>query len=255
LSRAADTVARAADDLAHAARVSHWMDPIQLDDDEAGRAAPLLAAFETAAEGFWLMLPPGKRPALSPRPAAFVRDMLKLRWSWVAYELIDSFFRHVSARAFGARMVRSFTVVAQSPPVPRLAWQMSFETNEGETVTEARARLLRTAADAGRACSDALRLMKTAERQALGRRPNQDTGYLQHWAEWFYRAKVKQPADTISALAREYSCEPQTMPARDLPRRLVQVGIANAKHLLSQGVYEIRDQHPPRKLARRKTAP
>jgi hypothetical protein len=96
--------------------------------------------------------------------------------------------------------------------------------------------------------------MKQAERKALGRRPNKDASYLQHWAEWFYRAEVKLPADTVSALAREYSIGHHNTPARDLPRRLVQVGIANAKHLLSQGVHEIRDQQSPRKLTRRKTA-
>ena len=140
LYHAAEVVARAADGVAHAAGVSHWMEPIQLDDDEADRVAPLVETFERAAEQFWLMLGPGNRPPFRPRPSAFVRDTLKLRWSWVAYEVVDSFFRHMSARAFGARIVRSFTVVYQSPPVPRLAWHVGFETHEGETVTEARAR-------------------------------------------------------------------------------------------------------------------
>jgi hypothetical protein len=241
LYRAADTVALAAADFARDAKLSHWMDPIQLADDEADRVAPLVEAFETAAEQFWSMLEPGKRPPLTPRPSAFVRDTLKLRWSWLAYELVDSFFRHVSARAFGARLVRSFTVVAQSPPAPRLALHVSFETIQGETVTEARARLLRLAAEMSRGCRDALRAMEQAERKAHGRRPKQDTSYLRHWAEWFYRAEVKQPADNVSALAREYSPEHQNAPAHALPRRRVQIGIASAKHLLSQGVYEIRE--------------
>jgi hypothetical protein len=192
----------------------------------------------------------------SPETVAgpFVLDTLKLSWGWLAYELVDSFFRHVQARAFGVGVTRSFTVVAQSSPVPRLAWHASFETHEGETVTAARARLLSTAADAWRACGDALRAMEHAERKALGRRPNKDTRYLQQWAEWFYRADVKQPADTVSALVRESSPDQQKMLAHNLPRRRVQLGIAKAKQLLSQGVYEIHEQPPPRKLARRKTA-
>ena len=246
LYRAAGVVARAAADVSAAAKVSHWMAPIHLEDDEAGRVAPLVETFTTEAEQFWLMLRPDKRPPFRPRPSVFVRDTLKLRWSWLAYEILDSFFRHVSARAFGARIVRSFTVVYQSPPVPRLVWHVSFETTEGETVTEARGRLLTTAADACRTYGDALHAMELAERKARGRRSKRDTRYLQHWAEWFYRAKVKQPADTVSALVRAYAPDHQHTPARELPRRRVQVGIANAEHLLSQGVYEIRDQ-PPRR--------
>lgn len=257
LYRAADKVARAADDVARAAKVSHWTELIQgddLDGDDADRVMALADTFETAAERFWAKLSPGRRPPLWPRPSAFVRDALKLRWGWLAYELIDSFFRRVSARAFGVRIVRSFTVVYQSPPVPPLAWHVSFETNEGETVKEARARLMRTALEAQRAGNDALLAMKQAERQAIGRRPKkQDTGYLQHWAAWFYRTEVKQPGDTVSALVREYLPEHQHTPAHRLPRRRVQLGIANAKHLLSQGIYEIRPQSPPRKRARRKT--
>jgi hypothetical protein len=186
---------------------------------------------------------------------AFVLDTLKCSWGWLAYELVDSFFRHVQARAFGVGITRSFTVVAQSPPAPRLAWHVRFETHEGDTVTEARARLLRTAAEAGRAYGDALRAMEHAERKARGRRPKtQDARYLQRWAEWFYRAEVKQPADTVSALAREYSPDHRNTPAHQLPRRRVQVGIATAKHLLSHGVCDLRNEPPPRQLARRNTA-
>ena len=55
-------VARAAQDRARAMKVSHWMDPIHIDDDEANLAAPLMETFEAVTERFFLMLQPANRP-------------------------------------------------------------------------------------------------------------------------------------------------------------------------------------------------
>ena len=244
LYAAADAVARAGR-VSHAAKVVEALDSNQVEDGSV--AVPALEAGASLAERFYLMLQPGQRPPLRPRPSAFVRDTLKLRWSWLAYELVDSFFRRVYARAFGQVLMRSFTVVYQSPPVPPLALEMSFKAKKGESVAAARRRFVTAAADV-------LRRMEQAERKAVGRRPKKDSHYLQHWAEWFYRVEVKRPADTVSGLVREYWPQYRQTTAHTLPRRPVQIGIANARRLLSQGLYEIRDTPLPRKSTRRKTA-
>jgi hypothetical protein len=63
-----------------------------------------------------------------------------------------------------------------------------------------------------------------------GRRPKGDGRHIQRDVEWLYRATVKDPRDTIRALAREYA---DRAGRRSDARSVVQIGIQRARDLLA----------------------
>src|SRR5262249_42770140 len=141
-------------------------------------------------------LDPANWPPLTPRPATFVLETLHLRYGWLAYELVDCFFRQVQAHAFGFTEIREYTVVALSPPAPPIDFH--FRTAGGESVDDARARFLS-------GVKRVLASLAIAERRPCGRRPKRDDlAYLSNWARWFYRARVQAPPSTLAGLARDY---------------------------------------------------
>ena len=256
LHAAADAVAEAGSRLASAANVRHWSDLAEWPEERAGPPGAVIGAILGGlAEG---EIPPAARPdlgtfveavehyveaiehygschgneLLAPAPAAFVRETLGLLWAWLAYELVDCFSRDAQARAFGLTETRSYTVELNSPPAPpHISWRAEFEVAEGETVADARERLMEVAAEAWQALSETLDELQGEEQSAIGKRPKADTRYLQDWAQWFYRARVKTPPDSVASIAREVS--------RD--RRTIDRAIREAERFMSLGVYTLRE--------------
>jgi hypothetical protein len=196
---------------------------------------PYVETFLAASEQFLRELQPAKRPPLEPRPTTFVRDTLHLSYAWLAYELIDCFFRQLQRQAFGFTEIREYTVVALGPPAPRLTFE--FQTTGSDSVGEVRARLL----------SDVTALLQAlapAERRPRGRRPKRaDHAYLANWACWFYRVRVQAPPSTVAALARDYVTDRARGDEHITfagARRAVQYGIREADRVLSLGQYELR---------------
>lgn len=194
---------------------------------------PHVRAFVVACERFFRELDPANRPALEPRPSAFVRDTLRLPHGWLAYELVDCFLRHLQRLAFGVTEVREYTVVAPrvlAPPV-----HFTFQTRDGESVEDAWARLLPELALL-------LHTFASVVRPPRGRRPNREAAYLAHWARWFYRARVQVPPSTVADLANDYLTHRVSAGEHislNGARRAVQLGIRQADRLLSLGQYEI----------------
>ena len=191
---------------------------------EANVSAPAMASLQSfcdALEEKFCPVLEKDRPK-EPSPAEFVQATLGLQWAWLAYELVDSFFRYVQLRAFGVIETRIYTVVSKGPLAPPLTWAVNFETSAGETVHEAAdpfggcrhesiSRLLE-----GGACTGQRQM-----RNARGRRPKSDTRYLQDWAQWFYRIRVKQPPESERSIAiqvgRDRRYNPQRRPQRRTP--------------------------------------
>ena len=173
----------------------------------------------------------GENRLTEPRPAEFVRVTLGLRWAWLAYELVDSFYRYLQTRAFGLVEERVFSVEHKSPPAPPLTWSVNFKTSAGETVHEAEVRLADVVTEASEALYGVVRSLDNAASKALGRRPKSDTRYLQDWAQWFYRARVRQPPESQRSIAM----------GPGLDRRTIRRGIRNVERLLGLGKCTLRD--------------
>lgn len=249
LHEASEAVAAAGRHLADATDVPHWssLADVQWPVDAGGSGEILgsilgeladadvpkeaVRPFGTFVDAVGRYLKRVGAERLSPRPSDFVRRTLGLKWSWLAYELVDSFYRDAQYRAFGLLEERSFTVVLQSRPAPELSWYVDFETRDGETVVEARERLLETIADTWQAAAKLLQDLDEAEKEAIGRRPKRDTRYLMDWAQWYYRARVKEPPDSVASIARESGKH----------RRTIDRGTQEAERLLGLGTYTLRD--------------
>ena len=172
--------------------------------------------------------------------STFVRDTLGLSWGWLAYELIDSFFRHVDARAFGRRTVRHFQVVFD-PPAPPI--DVTFTKIEGETLRQATARATQMSEDLWQ------QLGAEAQRRLRGRRPKGNAEHLGRYASWFYRHRVQHSPASIRRLAREYATwrtdhTPVVTAGRTDHRSMVQRGIKEAERLLGLGQYELKPSSP-----------
>jgi hypothetical protein len=74
-----------------------------------------------------------------------------------------------------------------------------------------------------------LSVTPAATRRLSGRRPKGGGQHVARDVTWFYRRKVKQPPDRVSALAREYAGSRHV----DNPRVTVLDGIARAETLLN----------------------
>ena len=212
--------------------------------EEAARRLPLAGTpdsqvelacneFCSQAKRYGRRLNPKKPHGL--HASRFVRNELGVLWGWLAYELLDSFFRHVHARAFGQVIIRQFQVVFD-PPAPPM--DVAFKTLPGETLSQATTRLMQAFLDARH------QLTAEAQRHLRGRRPKGDAEHLGRYARWFYRNRVKQPPESVRHLAREYATQRLTTAraaAKADYRGMVQHGIKEAERLLGQvGQYELK---------------
>jgi len=216
LYRLANTVAKEGRSVACAAGVSDWT---ALANPAVVRLVPALEPhveqFEAAVEAYLGTLGLSNRPALDPVPAVFASDVVGLPWDWLPYDLLNAFFRAVHVRAFGPIQTRPYAAfvqsprVAQSPLIPsglELRWQPA----PAERVSESRAR------------------------------PNRDGVALGKSANWFYRARVKHPRESVAGLAHEHVAhcrDRHEYITMDGARRAVQIGIREAERLLSLGSY------------------
>jgi hypothetical protein len=126
-------------------------------------------------------------------PSTFVFRMLKLDWSWVAYELVDTFLRRLLAGAGLPFVTRVYDAVIEAPQ----DLEIVFRSRAGESVAEARARwhLL---------TQEIMATLDARDRQQLGGRPQpkRDRQFLQDWGAWYYAARVKEPPESVSAIAK-----------------------------------------------------
>ena len=248
LYAAADAVAQSSQQFAEAMGAPHWTAITKRSNETDGQpfaavatrltalaeanvsapAMPSLKSFCVEVENFVLFVEKHKPMELSP--AEFVQATLGLQWSWLAYELVDSFFRYVQARAFGVVETRTYTVVSKGPLAPPLTWAVNFETSAGETVHEAADRFLDAATKAFRDRLEVARALDNAKSNARGRRPKSDTRYLQDWAQWFYRIRVKQPPESERSIAIQV----------DRGRRTIRNAVRSAERLLGLGQYTLR---------------
>ena len=199
---------------------------------KANLSAPAVAGLKSFCdelENFALVFK--RNQPLEPSPTVFVRETLGLHWCWLALELVDCWYRRLQARAFGFVEQRTYTVVFESPLAPPLTWSApNFETSAGETVEEAWGRLVDAATEAFRGLREVERALDNAHRKALGRLPKDDTRYLQDWAQWFYRVRVKEPPESERSVAID----------ADRDRRTIRTAVRNAERLLSLGSYTLR---------------
>ena len=248
LYAAADAVAQSSQRFAEAMGAPHWTALTKWSGEtdgqpfaavatrigalaEANVSAPAMASLQSFCDALEKFCPVLAKDKLTePSPAEFVQATLGLQWAWLAYELVDSFFRYVQARAFGVIERRVYTVAFESPLAPPLTWAVNFETSARETVQEAATRLVDAATKAFRDCLKVARALDSATRKARGRRPKRDTRYLQDSAQWFYRIRVKQPPESEASIAREVGRE----------RRSIRNDVRNAERLLGLGQYTLR---------------
>ncbi len=72
--------------------------------------------------------------------------------------------------------------------------------------------------------------------RSRGRRAKNDGDSLRLAAEWFYRVHIQQPAESVRALAREYTAVDRAKRQGD-GRSNIQAGIARARALFEQAEY------------------
>ena len=151
---------------------------------------------------------------LVPKPADFVRDVLRPRWPWVAIELIDCFHRTAWFRAFGQRITRQFSVILPAPPT-----KIVFESRPGESLGEAWTRLNSEFLEAARPRISAFK---------KGKRPG-GTETMARYARWFYEARIERKS--IRSLAAEYRSSDY--------RSVIQNGVKEAERLLGLTPYTL----------------
>ncbi len=168
--------------------------------------------------------------ASGPRlPAAtehLVREIWRLPWPWLTFELMLLHERWLNAIAFGHESSGSFSVVARPirpltaapPPAPH-----ESEADYGRRlIAFGRAMLGRSKGP-----------RKGAAKGRKGAQVNAER--IRRDVRWFYQAKIKHPPDTVVKLAHEYHDAVHrglAMAAED-HRATVKSGIARARRLLS----------------------
>lgn len=245
LDRAADAVIRAGKELATAAGVDRWSslavwaDPIGdepltvltqavhslSDADLPAAAESTLPAFIVATDELNERLREYRHQSGSGQS---LLNSVGLDWPWLTEALWAGFLRSVRERAYGMREHRTLAVVPGSSQAPNMRLAVNnFQSEFGETIAEVRGRLEAFRAQVESAATRLLRKLDKYEQASVGDRgPKGDTRYLQDWAQWFYRAKVRERPNSPGELAREFKRDPNT----------VRNGISEAERLLGLAV-------------------
>jgi len=231
LFKASDKVATSLDAIAAALSMEHRSELFDLDGQpsppQLGESASqklrslvegnqqnlrLISSYDGEVKGFTRACKKLVNSRLSPKPANFVRDILRLRWPWVAAELVDCFLRTAWFRAFGQMIVRNFSVEITAPPI-----KIVFESRPGESLSETWTRLNNEFLEAVPSQLHALK---------KGKRPG-NTDTMARCARWFYQVRIE--GKSIRSLAAEY---------RSLDdRSAIQRGVSEAERLLSLTPY------------------
>lgn len=163
---------------------------------------------------------------VNPTPHHLVQRTLGLPWPWVAIELVDSFYRSVHAIATGRVIVRRLWAEPTYPRAP--AQGFVFAPSADEPARNARRRFERESAEYRQA-------LLGVERSEADGRFRKGCEQIVRDAQWFYRARVKHPADSIRVLAQAYHASThgdRAVSGRTDSRSVVQNGIKRAERLL-----------------------
>jgi hypothetical protein len=170
-------------------------------------------------------------PLVVAEAIPFVRDTLRVRWAWVAFDLMEAFVCEAMAQGFGVTVSRGFEVrqgVLRRP----ISGSLSFSGRAGEPVGAALGRVIKQFLSAVEAAD-------AAPLPGGSRRPKDEGSTMEKWARWYYRARVK--GEPVATLGREYTAARRAAGvavARD-NHQTVLYGIRQAEKALAMGTWEI----------------
>ncbi len=149
---------------------------------------------------------------LEDAAARLVRETWELPWPWLVVDLSNLFCNVVGAALCNRTVRIEFTL-----PPARIP-EINFKPGPNEAPADSLKRLNRL-------------LSPTFDRRGV--RPRVAT--IARDIEWFYRARLKNPKDSIRAIAREYHATAHQVPKTDTAdhRPTVRAGIERARHLLA----------------------
>ena len=162
----------------------------------------------------------GHEEKLQPILRPFVEDELGLTWPWLTQHLTEAFLRHALSIALGV----SVGSTIRRTPTPPPPVDVSYSSRSWASVDEAINELFRV-------FREALTKLQAAQPRIGLRR----TEHLEDWGRWFYRHRVKQPADSIAQLSREYVKRKRSTGTTigDDQRRTVRDGITQGAEILN----------------------